>query len=141
MSLESTPSTIQTREDVCPTISPSTREADTYTTQCAAFEYIDALDANDDVVHHRHLHTLNYIMDLTDKNMADDTNAIKISYISHRWPPEWTKRVGALKNVRGEGWEDEVRMMNCMKMYGLSWTTMSVLVVHDHRSTRASSFL
>jgi hypothetical protein len=51
-----------------------------------------------------------------------------------RWPDEWTKRVAALKEVRGEGWEAEVRMMNCMKMYGLSWTTLGVMIVRDHTS-------
>jgi hypothetical protein len=36
--------------------------------------------------------------------------------------------------VRGEGWEEEVRMMNCIKMYGASWTTMGVMAVRDHTS-------
>jgi hypothetical protein len=39
-----------------------------------------------------------------------------------------------LKQVRGEGWEAEVRMMNCMKMYGVSWTTLGVMIVRNHTS-------
>jgi hypothetical protein len=103
MTLESTPSPIQTREDACPNISPALREADTCTTPRATFEYIDAVDANDDIIHHRHLHALKYIMDLTDEHMADDNDAITLLYIFHRWPNIWTNRVGALKIVRGEG--------------------------------------
>ena len=44
------------------------------------------------------------------------------------------KRVADLKEVRDEGWRAEVRMMNCIKMYGGNWTTLSVLVVRDHTS-------
>jgi hypothetical protein len=39
-----------------------------------------------------------------------------------------------LKEVRGEGWEAEVRMMNCIKMYGVRWTTLGAMIVRDHTS-------
>jgi len=51
-----------------------------------------------------------------------------------RWQDEWTKRVDALKEVRDEGWEADVRMMNCIKMYGVSWITLGVMVIRDHTS-------
>ena len=34
--------------------------------------------------------------------------------------------------MRGEGSEVEVRIMNSNKMYGVSWTTLGVMVIRDH---------
>ncbi len=85
------------------------------------------------------LSTLIYITSGIDPDLSIDPDVSGIadllaeSYMC-RWPDEWTKRVVALKEVRGEGWEAEVRMMNCIKMYGVSWTTLGVMVVRDHTS-------
>jgi len=38
------------------------------------------------------------------------------------------------KGSEGEDWEVEVRMMNCIKMYEVSWATLGVMVVRDHTS-------
>jgi hypothetical protein len=46
-------------------------------------------------------------------------------------------RVDALKKVRGEGWEVEARMMNSIKMCGVSWTILDVMVVREHTSKGA----
>ena len=121
-------------EDVC-----EHRNTGASATQIATFEYIDALDATASIIHLRHLQTLDYITSLIDPDLSIDPDLTGVAellakpYIC-RWPNEWTKRVDALKKVRGEGWEVEVRMMNCIKMYGVSWTTLGVMVVRDHTS-------
>jgi hypothetical protein len=46
-----------------------------------------------------------------------------------------------LKEVRGEGWEAEVRMLNCIKMYGVSWTTLGVMIVRDRTSKGVPTML
>ena len=51
-----------------------------------------------------------------------------------RWPQEWTNKVEALRKYKGQGWEEDVRMMNCIKMYGLSKAEDGSLIVRDHRS-------
>ncbi len=40
----------------------------------------------------------------------------------------------ALKTYQRKGWRDQLRMMNCMKIYGLSITNHGYLIVRDHRS-------
>jgi hypothetical protein len=95
------------------------------TTPSVTFEYIDALDATASIIHLRHLHTLNYITSGIDPDLSIDpdvagvVDVLEEPYIC-RWLDEWTKRVVVLKELRGEGWEAEVRMMNCIKMYGVS---------------------
>jgi len=110
------------------------------TTQSATVEYIDAMDANATIIHLLQQHTLDYITSLIDPDLLIDHDATRVAellaqpYDICRWPGEWTKRVATLKEVRGVGWEDEVRMINCIKMYGVSWTTLGVMVVRDDTS-------
>jgi hypothetical protein len=59
-----------------------------------------------------------------------------------RWPKEWTIKVNALKKFIGEArcieeFRNEIRMMNCMKMYGLDIAQEGYLRVRDHRSRGA----
>jgi hypothetical protein len=115
------------------------RSTSASTTPSATFEYIDAVDATASIIHLRHLHTLNYITSGIDPDLSIDPDVTGVADVLAepficRWPDEWTKRVDALKKVRCEGWEAEVRMMNCIKMYGVSWTTLGGMIVRDHTS-------
>ncbi len=55
-----------------------------------------------------------------------------------RWPSEWKNKVNAL--IKHGDWQcsdiisSQIRMMNCMKMYGLDITPESYLCVRDHKS-------
>jgi len=98
-----------------------------------------SFDATASTIHLRHLHTLNYITSVIDAFLSIDPDVSGVAellaepYIC-RWLDVWTKIVATLKKVRGEGWEVEVRTMNCIKMYGVSLTTLGVMVVRDHTS-------
>ena len=56
-----------------------------------------------------------------------------------RWLEEWTNKVNAVKNWQGEEREilkmvAQIRLMNCMKMYGLGITSQGYLLVQNQRS-------
>jgi len=53
--------------------------------------------------------------------------------MSH-WPQEWTNKIEALRKYLGQGWEEDVRMLNCLKMYGLSKAEDGSLIIRDHMS-------
>ena len=95
------------------------------TTPSATFEYIGALEANATIIHLQHLQTLDYMTYVIDTDLSIDPDVSIVAeflagpYIC-RWPDKWTKRDVALKKVRREGWEVEVRMMKCLKMHGVS---------------------
>jgi hypothetical protein len=104
------------------------------TTSGDSYEYIDALDANPTLIHQRHLHTYNYILSRNDENHSNIEELVSQPYMC-RWPQEWTNKVEALRKYKGQGWEEDVRMMNCIKMYGLSKAEDGSLIVQDHKST------
>jgi len=58
-----------------------------------------------------------------------------------RWPQEWTNKIEVLRKFRGQGCEDDVRMMNCIKIYGLSKAEDGSLIVRDHMSKGEPIFL
>ena len=130
------PPNVQVDPDPSPTSSPeadktSSLPAAPSTTRPAPIDvvrYIDAADANDVIIYFRHLFTQNYLLS------EDHTVPILGEPCVCRWPDEWSLKVEALKKYQREGWRDQLRMMNCMKMYGLSITKHGYLIVRDHRS-------
>ncbi len=64
-----------------------------------------------------------------------------------RWPNEWTNKVNAMKKSGEDGDEtrrlktrNNVRVPNCMKMYGLGITSRGYLIVRDHKSRKEPIF-
>ena len=107
---------------------------DATTTTCDSYEYIDALDANTALIHQRHLHNYDYILSRNDENHSNLVELVGQTYIMCRWPQEWTNKMEALRKFKGQGREEDVRMMNCIKLYGLSKAEDGSLIVRDHMS-------
>jgi hypothetical protein len=79
----------------------------------------------------QHLHTQLYIVSVIDEV---ESGSILVQPHISRWPKEWTAKVEALKERKRDGWEQHVRMMNCMKIFGLSITKQNSLYARDRRS-------
>jgi hypothetical protein len=98
-----------------------------------SYEYIDARDADCALIHKIYLTTYKYILSRTDENLSNLQELVDQPYMC-RWPKEWTNKIEALRKFMCVGWEEDVRMMNCIKMYGLSKAEDGSLLVRDHRS-------
>ena len=103
-------------------------------------EYIDAADAGDHIIYDRHVRAYAYIRSLTAKDIGNLEKLIDEPYIC-RWPEEWTNKVNAMKKSGEMGDEArrlkmrrQVRILNCMKMYGLGTTSRGYMIVRDHKS-------
>ena len=119
-----TPTPLSTRVlDVHADPSPSTTDANDASTSRLgndAVEYIDAADANDFLMYKQHFHTYDYILSPEGHESAQKS-CVGGPYVT-KWPKEWTQDVDALKKSNKDGWVEHVRMMNCMKMFGLGIT-------------------
>jgi hypothetical protein len=103
------------------------------TTPNDSYEYIDALDTNPAPIHQRHLHTYDCIISRNDDNHSNLEKLVGQPYM-YLWPQEWTNKIEALRKYKGQGWEEDVRMMYCIKMYELSKAEDGSLIIRDHSS-------
>jgi hypothetical protein len=97
-----------------------------------AVEYIDAADANAFLIYKQHFRTYDYFIS-SEGHQSANQSCVGGPYLT-KWPKEWTQQVDALKESNRDGWEPHVRMMNCMKMFGLGITKDNYLYVRDRRS-------
>ncbi len=103
-------------------------------------EYFDAAVGGNHIIYDRHVQTYDYIKPLTTENMGNLEKLIDQPYICS-WPDEWTNKVNAMKKSGENGDEtvrlnlrNQVRLLNCMKMYGLIIISRVYLIVRDHIS-------
>ncbi len=96
-------------------------------------EYIDAADANEYIIYQQNLLSYNYILSFPEGVESGKKSLGGELYLS-RWPNEFTEKVDALKKNNRDGWKEDARMMNCMKLFGLGITKENCLFVRDQRS-------
>ena len=90
-SRESSPTSAH--DDVASVI-PTTR---TTTTPGTPLEYMDAADANNQVIYLQHLHTINYILKSSNREAMNEESFLC------RWPDEWKETVEAVKRNKTNG--------------------------------------
>ena len=112
---------------------------DATTTPSDSHEYIDALDANTALTFYRHPHTYYYIISRNDENHSNLEKLAGQTYMC-RWPQEWANKIEALRKFKGQRWVDDVQMMSCIKIYGLSKAEDGSLIVRNHKSNREPQF-
>jgi len=106
-------------------------------TPCAQVDYIDAVDATDEIIYLKDLRMDHYMNLEIRPGLTKLPLLVDQTYVCC-WPSEWTNIVNALKKDGDEQCNDiisnRIRMMNCKKMYDLGITPESFLFVRDHKS-------